>query len=89
MSSVSTINIVRLQITAEQSVTLMPRIMQILSRRGLVLIRLRTIPDENTNMVTLRLIVRGELRWHSSLPELIRRLVDVIDVHTEKEPTDD
>lgn len=73
-----------MHITANESVTLLPRILQILSRRGFTLMELRTsaTPDDNDDApIELNMTIKGDTKWKNSLPSLISRLIDVVDVH--------
>ncbi len=66
-------------IDAKQNVTLVPRILQILSRRGYTLEELKTIQISGTD-IRLKLMASGDPRWHDQLIRLIGRLIDVTTV---------
>ncbi len=63
-------------ITARHNHTLLPRILQILSRRGCTLIRLDTQPIGG-DMARLNCTIQAPERWHGSLPGLLLRLIDI------------
>lgn len=65
-----------LHITATPSLTLLPRCLQILSRRGFLLTDVTT---ENVSdvAVILHLAVVGPLRWHQPIVSLLGRVVEV------------
>lgn len=77
-----------LHILVLQSVTVLPRCMQILSRRGFTLLRLDT-EHAADGLAVLRCTVRGPERWHDQLTSLIERLTDVVSVQRPQELTDD
>ena len=64
-----------LRLEVQQSTTVLPRCLQILSRRGFVLTHLKT--TETDTSAVLMLTVRGPVRWQQALPRLLSRLVDV------------
>lgn len=66
----------QLDITARQNVTVMPRILQVLSRRGVILHGLHTKKLDN-HTVLLHCILETPVAWQHSLPSLLVRLVDV------------
>lgn len=65
-----------LLLTVRQSVTVLPRCLQILSRRGFVLTKLVTEKTKEGDTV-LHFTVSGPKRWHKQLVRLLERLVDV------------
>lgn len=67
------------KITVWRSVTVFPRILQVLSRRGCIVESMCSDQNgENESVITLR--VSGDPRWYTPLPDLLRRIVDVQDV---------
>jgi acetolactate synthase regulatory subunit len=73
----------QLRVTARQSVTVLPRCLQILSRRGYILTELTTEPVDDSTVV-LTLAVEGQARWHDSIVNLLSRVVEVDDVTLER-----
>lgn len=71
-----------LRLTVQQGVTVLPRILQILSRRGFTLTDLTTKPHAN-GTATLLLTTVGDSHWHDAVPHLVSRLVDVLDAQKE------
>lgn len=77
-------HLLQLDITARQNVTVLPRILQVLSRRGVILHGLHTQKlDDRT--VLLRCIIETPVAWRHSLPSLLVRLVDVQSVQIVQE----
>ena len=70
----------QLIITAKQGVTLLPRCLQVLSRRGCIITKLETESATN-GAVMLRADVQAPAKWQSVLPGLLERLHDVESVH--------
>ncbi|MDB5181808.1 MAG: hypothetical protein JWP13_571 [Candidatus Saccharibacteria bacterium] len=76
-------NKARLVLRVRQSVTVLPRCLQNLSRRGYIVLELSTKTVDATT-AKLTMTIEGEQRWHSALPHLLSRLVDVEDVTVEE-----
>jgi acetolactate synthase regulatory subunit len=76
MATVNDTETLELQLTVRSSVTVLPRCLQVLSRRGFVLLELSTEQTENAQMV-LHCTINGPVRWHEPLVRLLERLVDV------------
>jgi acetolactate synthase regulatory subunit len=77
------ISLLHLKLTVRQSVTVMPRCLQILSRRGYIVNKLLTEPIDDTSAV-IRLSVIGQQRWHTAIPHLLSRIVEVENVTVEE-----
>lgn len=65
-----------LTIDVQQNVTVLPRCLQILSRRGFILTTLTTeqLPDGEARLVCS---AEGPRDWHDAIPGLLEKLVDV------------
>lgn len=68
-----------LRITVNQNKTVLPRCLQILSRRGFVLKALLTY-EISPAIAQLHCAVQGPERWHEVLPQLLSKAVDVLAV---------
>ena len=66
-----------LTVVGKQGVTLLPRCLQVLSRRGCMVTKLTTEPAADDQLVRLRLDVQAPTKWEVALPGLIERLHDV------------
>lgn len=64
-----------LQLTVRQNTTVLPRILQVLSRRGFTVTSLQT--NGPANETCLSMTVLGPAKWEHALPQLLLRLVDV------------
>jgi acetolactate synthase regulatory subunit len=67
----------RLKIGAYNNRTVLPRCLQILSRRGFRLTTLLT-REIRHGEVELHCILEGPSEWHESIPELLNKTVDVL-----------
>ncbi len=78
----------RLDIVAEDSISLLPRVLQILSRRGCLVREISTDQLEN-GRIQLTCYIEAPEQWTPALPGLIRRLIDVdtVAVSTPQEAT--
>lgn len=74
-----------LQLTVKPNTTVLPRCLQILSRRGYMLIDMKTEVKSNGDAVLL-CHVSGPASWHQSIGGLLLKLTDVKAV-TVKEAT--
>lgn len=74
----------KLTLTARPTVTVLPRCLQILSRRGYRLTQL-SAEEQRDGLETVHLVAVGPSRWHPAIPNLIARLVDVQTVTAEEE----
>lgn len=75
-----------LNITVAQNVTVLPRILQVISRRGLILTSLVTTPQQDGSSV-LACTVQTPERWQGTIAPLLERLHDVILVEVVKGDT--
>lgn len=66
---------INLVIAANDNVMMVPRILQILSRRGYRLTKLETTQTDGQTLYRCR--VEGEERWQASMAGLIAKLPDV------------
>jgi acetolactate synthase small subunit len=73
-----------LYVTVRQSITVLPRCLQILSRRGYKLLDLTTEPIDDS-VARLKMVVEGYSSWHDALPHLLHRIVEVDEVTVEPE----
>lgn len=75
------------EVVAKKTVTVLPRILQVLSRRSFLLEELSTeaLPD---GMVRLSCAASGPVRWFESLPGFLEKLVDVKSVTVKTEELD-
>lgn len=71
----------KLTLTVRNTITVLPRCLQVLSRRGFMLVSLRT--DDSGDTALLRILVVGPKHWHAAVPELLSKLVDVQSVTVE------
>lgn len=76
-------NTIQFTITGRQGVTLLPRCLQLLSRRGFIVHEIRTNPLGN-HKVEIFLSAEGDSKWNAAVPHLISRLVDVDSVRVEE-----
>lgn len=67
---------VMLVVTVKNNVTILPRLLQILSRRGVTLTELRT-ETLSESRAKLHCTLMVPEQWHSSLSSLLLKLVDV------------
>jgi acetolactate synthase small subunit len=74
----------RLTMTITPTVTVLPRVMQILSRRGYILQELQT-SEISTHLSEVRCTVVGPVHWHDAIGPLLERLVDVRSVRKAQE----
>lgn len=65
-----------LEVIVRRSVTVLPRILQVLSRRGITLETLQTT-YLGADTAVLQMSVVAPLKWHGSIAGLITKLVDV------------
>jgi acetolactate synthase regulatory subunit len=79
MNNVNDVSSVTLCLTVRQSVTVLPRCLQILSRRGFTLLELSTEPTDG-GFAKLTMVVKGNRSWHSALPHLLQRVIDIKEV---------
>jgi acetolactate synthase regulatory subunit len=70
---------IRLDIEVTQNVTVLPRILQILSRRGIILESISTEQIDDLTAV-LHCSLLAPTTWHDPIGPLLLRLVDVKDV---------
>lgn len=82
MTDTTSLTVTTYLVTARQGVTLLPRCLQVLSRRGYIIQNIRT-DDNPDGSVTLHITARGPDRWHNAVPDLLNKLTDVTDVRTE------
>ncbi len=78
----TTDNHICLDITCQPATTVLPRCLQILSRRGYMLTHLETLPAaqgdrQASDTVVMRCTLHGPERWHEALLPLLERIVDV------------
>ncbi len=66
----------QLELTIRPGVTVLPRCLQILSRRGFILTKL-TSRRQPGGLIILECIVEGPKRWHTPIITLLERLTDV------------
>ena len=76
MSNFRDPELLHLSITARQNQTVLPRCLQILSRRGFTLLALETTRIDDI-FVSLEISCTGPARWHISIVGLLEKLVDV------------
>jgi hypothetical protein len=72
-----------LVLTVRPGITVLPRCLQILSRRGYMLTALRTT-ELSTSTTQLTLTLTGPPHWQAALPNLMTRLVEVLDARWEE-----
>lgn len=68
-----------LKITAAASHTVLPRCLQVLSRRRFTLKALLT-RDLSPSQIEMHCTVQGPLHWHDSLPGLLTKTAEVYNV---------
>jgi acetolactate synthase regulatory subunit len=74
-------SLLQITITARRSTTVLPRCLQILSRRSYILTGLRsTWPDDST--IVMECTLTGPERWHAAVVSLLERVIDVQAVTT-------
>jgi acetolactate synthase regulatory subunit len=73
----------KLRITVKQSQTVLPRCLQILSRRGCTLLELST-EDLGNGAVVLHCVISAPPQWRVALPALLEKSVDVKKVVTDE-----
>ncbi len=79
MHTTEKFNPLYVSITAQCNTSVLPRCLQILSRRGFMLTELQT-EQFGTSQIIMHCTLLGPDRWHSSLIPLLERVVDVIGV---------
>jgi acetolactate synthase regulatory subunit len=79
MPTQTIISPLNLSLTVMQNSTVLPRCLQVLSRRGYVLCKLDTIPMGN-GQAQIHMTVIGDATKHQSIPGLLARLIDVVEV---------
>lgn len=71
-------SLLKLKITARQHTTLLPRCLQILSRRGFILEELHTRVEDTHIILSISLM--GPTKWHAYIPNLLARLYDIDEI---------
>ena len=66
----------RFELTVEDSTMVVPRMLQVLSRRGFVLRSLST-DQLDDGILKLQCTVEGAAQWEKTLPGLLHKLVEV------------
>lgn len=82
MDSSTENNQLKLQLTVRQGVMVLPRCLQVLSRRGYQLTVLQTRQGDDGDAV-LYMTIEGNIRWHKDIAALLERVIDVRFVRTE------
>ncbi len=70
---------IKLRIQVKQNVTVLPRILQVFSRRSIVMRDLMT-NDLRGGRAELWCTIQTTSKWEESIPDLLSRLVDVENV---------
>lgn len=65
-----------LDITVVHNVTVLPRMLQVISRRGMVMTKLSTDQIAGGRAV-LHCSIESPVRWHKTIAPLLERLIDV------------
>jgi acetolactate synthase regulatory subunit len=73
----------KLRLTVRQGVTVLPRCLQVLSRRGYILTGM-TSRKAGATVSVLSLTLEGADRWHAAIPHLLSRIIDVDEVQVEE-----
>lgn len=76
-------NRLHLTVVATDSYMVLPRILQLLSRRGWRLVGLATETHEN-HVISYACEMEGDAKWNELLPLLIAKLADVREVSHDK-----